>query len=77
MLFSIAILLIVTVILLFEIPNLSKKNYTKDIWAFSILLLIGTSLSIALAFQVKIPNPLDMITFVLQPLSDLIMKPLK
>ncbi|ALC85194.1 hypothetical protein AM499_04705 [Bacillus sp. FJAT-22090] len=77
MLISIGILVISTAIFLIEIPNLLKNGYTKDIWIFSILLLFGTGLSIAMAFQVKLSNPLDWVTYVYRPFSDFIMSTFK
>jgi len=67
------ILIIVTVIVLFEVPYLLKKRYIRDIWFFSIFLSIATSLSIAMALKVSLPNPLNWISFVYKPFSNLIM----
>ncbi|MBK3493761.1 hypothetical protein JFL43_02575 [Viridibacillus sp. YIM B01967] len=77
MLPTIGILVISTAISLFEMPNLLKNNKTKELWVFIILLLIGTSLSIALCLKVNLPNPLDWITFIFKPFSDFIMTTLK
>lgn len=77
MLLTIGILVISTAISLFEIPNLLKSNKTKELWVFIILLLIGTSLSIAVFLKVKLPNPLDWITFIFKPVSEFIMTTLK
>lgn len=60
------------IIALFEVPPLLKKKLKKDLWAFSILLLIGTGLSIAQALRMKIPNPLDLIYYIYKPMSDAI-----
>jgi hypothetical protein len=66
------ILVIVGVIIAIDVPSLLRKKEKKELWVFFILLLIGTSLSIAQALQIKIPNPVDWITIIYQPLSDLI-----
>ncbi|MDQ0858851.1 hypothetical protein [Bacillus sp. V2I10] len=66
------ILVIVGVIIAIDVPSLLRKKEKKELWVFFILLLIGTSLSIAQALQIKIPNPVDWITVIYQPLSDLI-----
>ncbi|USK32042.1 hypothetical protein LIT25_15555 [Bacillus sp. F19] len=66
------ILVIVGVIIAIDVPSLLRKKEKKELWVFFILLLIGTSLSIAQALQIKIPNPVDGITVIYQPLSDLI-----
>ena len=49
----------------YEIPSL--KAYKKDLWVFSLLLLLGTALSIVAAFQGHIPNPLDWIAAIFKP----------
>ncbi|MFY0758016.1 hypothetical protein AB1K32_03920 [Metabacillus dongyingensis] len=71
------ILVIVGVIIAIDVPSLLRKKEKKELWVFFILLLIGTSLSIALALHIKIPNPVDWITVIYQPLSDLIESLLK
>lgn len=71
------ILVITAVIIAIDVPPLLKKKLKKELWIFSILLLIGVSLSIAKALNVKIPNPLDWITAIFQPLSDMVEKVFK
>ncbi|PGY09925.1 hypothetical protein [Bacillus sp. AFS031507] len=71
------ILVIVTVIIAIDVPPLLRKKLKKELWIFSILLLFGTSLSIAQAMNIKIPNPVDWITAIYKPLSDIIEKLLK
>lgn len=50
-----------------EIPSLTAHK--KDRWVFSLLLALGTALSIALALKAPIPNPLDWIAAVYRPLG--------
>ena len=71
------ILVIVAVIIAIDVPSLLRKKLKKELWIFSILLLFGTALSIAQALNIKIPNPLDWITAIYKPLSDMIEKLLK
>ena len=66
------ILVIVGVIIAIDVPSLLRKKEKKELWVFFVLLLIGTSLSIAQALHIEIPNPVDWITVIYQPLSDLI-----
>ncbi|MCM3676123.1 hypothetical protein M3699_20215 [Peribacillus simplex] len=66
------ILVIVAVIIAIDVPHLLRKKLKKELWIFSILLLFGTALSIAQAQKIKIPNPLDWITAIYKPLSDMI-----
>ena len=72
MLKSIGILLITAAILWIEVPPLLEKKYKKELLVFSILFAIGVTLSITLSVGKTIPNPLDLITFLLKPLNDLI-----
>lgn len=69
----IMILLASTVIAMLEIPTLRKKKQYKDFVVFCCLLLLGTILSIAQSLRMKLPNPLDLITFVFQPVSEFIL----
>lgn len=77
MLPTMGILIISTAISLLEIPKILKNNKTKDLWVFIILILIGTSLSIAVCLKVELPNPLDWITFIFKPFSEFIITTLK
>jgi hypothetical protein len=56
------------VIAFIEAPSLLKRGLKKELWIFSILLLLGTGFSIAESMQAKIPNPLDALAFIYQPL---------
>ncbi|QBP42860.1 hypothetical protein [Paenisporosarcina antarctica] len=69
---SLAIVLVGGVIFIIKVPPLVKKKQKKEIVVFSSLLIIGVGLSITYAIGKTIPNPLDFITFMLKPLSDLI-----
>lgn len=70
---AIAVVLIVTaLIIIIEVPSLLRKQLRKELWMFSILLLIGTGLSIAQSLQVDIPNPLDLLTIVYKPINDVV-----
>ncbi|CAH0313531.1 hypothetical protein SRABI96_05108 [Peribacillus sp. Bi96] len=71
------ILVIIAAIIAIDVPPLMRKKLKKELWIFSILLLFGTALSIAQALNIKIPNPLDWITAIYKPLSDMIEKLLK
>jgi NhaP-type Na+/H+ or K+/H+ antiporter len=51
-----------------EIPSLT--GHKKDLWVFSLLLMLGTALGIAAALKVNIPNPLDWIAAVYQPFGN-------
>jgi hypothetical protein len=73
----IGILLVTILIIVFEVPPLWKKRKKKELIVFSFLLVFGTGLCIAQSLAMKIPNPLDLITFIYKPLSDVMMMLLK
>lgn len=73
----IGIILVATAIALIEIPPLWRKKYSKECWVFSLVLLIGTTLSLAWVYHVRIPTPLDLLEIVYKPLDEFLMKLLK
>jgi len=55
-----------------EAPSLLKNKAKRELWVFSVLLVIGVGLSITRGLNVSIPNPLDVLIIVYKPLSDLL-----
>ncbi|MGE7112322.1 hypothetical protein [Lysinibacillus sp. NPDC047702] len=72
MVMTLFILVISSIIAFAFIPKLNKKKETKTIITFSILLLLAAALNIGVALKLKIPSPLDFITFIFSPIKDLI-----
>lgn len=70
MLKIIGILLIVVVIVRFEVPSLLLKKNKKELVVFLLFLSIGTGLGISQALGKPIPNPMDLLTFILRPIND-------
>jgi len=68
----IGILAIAAIIAMMEVPGLWKKRHMKELWVFTLLLLLGTGIHIAQSLSVKLPNPLDWITYLYKPISDFI-----
>lgn len=66
------VLVIGVIMMLIEGPSLIKKKQKKDLWVFSILLLLGVVLNILEMREVTILNPLEVITPIFQPVSDVI-----
>ncbi|TBL81146.1 hypothetical protein [Paenibacillus thalictri] len=60
-----------------EVPSLLKNGQIKELWAFSVLLLLGIGLSVAVALHVDIPNPLNAYIAVFKPVSDFLFAFLK
>ncbi|TCZ74009.1 hypothetical protein E0485_20240 [Paenibacillus albiflavus] len=70
MLAIIGILAVVIVIIAVEVPRLLRGQLIKELWAFSVLLLFGTALSIAEALHIWIPTPMDWMIVVYKPVYD-------
>ena len=70
MLKSFGILLVAAVILYMEVPSLLEKKYKKELIVFSVLLAIGVGLSIGYSFGKSIPNPVDLLNFLFNPIHD-------
>ncbi|MET3699639.1 hypothetical protein SAMN05877753_112112 [Bacillus oleivorans] len=58
------------IIIAIDVPHLKRKRLKKELWVFSVLLLIGVGLSIAHSFQITLPNPIRGMYMIFQPLSD-------
>ncbi|MFX3633941.1 MAG: hypothetical protein ACE3L7_26660 [Candidatus Pristimantibacillus sp.] len=65
-------IVVVAVIIAIDAPPLWKRKQHKELWIFSILLFIGSSMGIAHYLFHKIPNPADLIITVYKPFSDMI-----
>ncbi|MCM3041643.1 hypothetical protein M3201_18275 [Paenibacillus motobuensis] len=49
-----------------------KNKYTKDLWVFSILLLIGVTMNVIINVFQNVPTPLNALTTLLTPLNNLL-----
>ncbi|MCA0969323.1 hypothetical protein LCM20_01810 [Halobacillus litoralis] len=58
---TIAILAVAAAIFWLEFPRLKKAGKIKDIWFFSIILFLTTTVSVLESRGVNVPNPLDSI----------------
>lgn len=65
------------VIMLIEMPSLIKKKLRKELWVFTILLIVGTGLGIAQVLNWPIPSPLNIVIAVYTPISNIIFSHLK
>lgn len=66
-----AVLVFSTVLCIIEIPQMIQQKLYKELWAFSILLSLGTVLSILKSLDVEIPNPSDWIAWVYSPVRSI------
>lgn len=63
----------VTIILVayIQIRILARKKMVKEIWFSAILFIVGLVLAVLQSMNISIPNPLDAIAYVCQPLNRL------
>lgn len=53
-----------------EIPDMLKKKEFKELATFSVILTIASVFGILHSFDVKVPNPNDLIAWIYRPISD-------
>lgn len=58
-----------TVLSMIEIPSMQKAKQYRELWTFSILLVLGTVLVILKSINIELPNPSDFIAWVYSPLN--------
>lgn len=66
------ILAIVAIIIAIDVPPLWRNKLIKELWVFSVLLLLATVVGLAQALHYKIPNPLDLMIIVYKPVADMV-----
>ncbi|WP_394236214.1 hypothetical protein [Niallia oryzisoli] len=66
----VGILSVTMFILLFEMPRLVSERLVKESIIFSVLLLMGVTLSVFQVYRVSIPNPIYWISMVFTPISN-------
>lgn len=69
MLGVLGLLIIGTLVIWFEVPNLRQKKAKKELWLFYTVLAIGMSVSICKALGLYVPNPSDLSAAIFRPIS--------
>lgn len=72
-----AVVVFSTVLCLIEIPKMLQAKQYRELWVFSILLVLGTVLVILKSLDANIPNPSDFIAWVYSPLAGVMKSLLK
>lgn len=72
-----AVVVFSTVLCLIEIPKMRQAKQHRELWVFSVLLVLGTVLVILKSLDVNIPNPSDFIAWVYSPLTGVMKSLLK
>lgn len=70
MIASVGILVGSILLALYQVPILLRKNMQKESTVFILLLIVGAMLNILFAMGIHLPNPLDILLVVFQPISD-------
>jgi hypothetical protein len=66
-----------SLIVYMDVPYLARKKLFKELFLFSALLSFGLTVSILQSLRIKLPNPLDWITILYNPISDTLFGMLK
>jgi uncharacterized BrkB/YihY/UPF0761 family membrane protein len=72
MLAAVGYIITATIIAIMEVPQLIKNKLKKELWVFSLLLALATGLSVAISLNIKIPSPIEFMSLILKPLSELL-----
>jgi len=54
-----------------EVPKMIRGKQFKELFLYSVLLLTGSAVMILRNFNIKMPNPTDLILWIYAPLSGL------
>ena len=66
------VLLLFSIIILFEVPGLVKKRMWRELAAFSAYMFMGMVLSIPQVLGVRLPNPTTVIEMIFRPFAELL-----
>ena len=73
-----ALILFDAAVCIVEIPKMVQQKLFRELVTFSVLLLLGTAIGVMRCFDLKVPNPSDLMTWVYSPVAGLmkeLMKP--
>lgn len=59
------------VLSLLEVPQMIQGKQFRELFVYSVFLLLGTTIFVLRGFDVKIPNPSDLIIWIYSPVSGL------
>ena len=66
------VIIIFAVIIYFQVPPLAKKKLWGELAVYLVILSIGFTLSLLQMMDVKIPNPNDGITYIINSIKSFI-----
>ncbi|MGG3308017.1 hypothetical protein ABER23_11365 [Paenibacillus lautus] len=59
-----------TILTWLELPRMLREKEIREIWGFTVFMIIGIGISVAQTVMNDIPTPLVLITIVFKPFSD-------
>lgn len=74
MLIGLCVLASTILIACYEIPRLWKQGSKKEVWIYCILMLLGNVMATLKGMAKEIPNPADWITFLMGPLTKVLLQ---
>ncbi len=63
-------LVLATILCIVEIPSILKNKELIDFWAFVLLLALGFTVTILRVFNVTVPSPIILLSYLYSPVSD-------
>lgn len=73
----IGLMLVFSVVILFEVPRMWKGKMWRELITFSGLLTVGMVMSFTAVLRINLPNPTDVVDFIFNPFSEVILSFLK
>lgn len=59
-----------TILTWLELPRMLREKEIREIWGFTVFMIVGIGISVAQTVMNDIPTPLIMISIVFKPFSD-------
>ncbi|MEC0309046.1 hypothetical protein P4H67_19995 [Paenibacillus lautus] len=59
-----------TILTWLELPRMLREKEYREIWGFTVFMIMGIGISVAQTIMNDIPTPLVLLTIVFKPLSD-------
>ncbi|MCF6137673.1 hypothetical protein [Pseudalkalibacillus berkeleyi] len=69
MLFSASIILLAILFIAVELPPLIREKRIYPSIIYIVVLLTGSTLLVLYGFDIKLPNPLDIVVYIFKPVS--------
>lgn len=71
------VIIVATLAILWEVPGMKRQKQKKELIVFSVGIAVAMALAIAVGLRIQLPNPLALMKYIYQPVSDLFFKTFK